>query len=123
VSNFGGNKKNAQLLIGTSGKVLLRHMLAERSSLMPSEMAERLQLYAFSSKPSRDVLSSSSTSPSPELESLCAEAISALPEEVEAMRKGSKNVVNKLVGRVMRSSRGRADASAIKVLLEKMIIG
>jgi aspartyl-tRNA(Asn)/glutamyl-tRNA(Gln) amidotransferase subunit B len=68
----------------------------------------------------------SSTS-SYELEQLCKEAIDALPEEAEVVRKcqgnGSKsNVINKIVGRVMKSSRGRADARAVRVLLEKMIL-
>jgi aspartyl-tRNA(Asn)/glutamyl-tRNA(Gln) amidotransferase subunit B len=97
-------------LIGTSGKALLRHMLSQRNSSMPSDVAEQLQLY-------------SSAAPDSELESLCAEAMDALPDEVRAMRRGSTNVVNKLVGRVMKSSRGRADATAVRAMLEKMILG
>ena len=83
---------------------------------MPSEIAKQLQLYSLSGDPA-------STPSSSQLEALCAEAISALPEEVKAMRRGSKNVVNKLVGRVMKSSRGRADATVVRTMLEKMILG
>jgi aspartyl-tRNA(Asn)/glutamyl-tRNA(Gln) amidotransferase subunit B len=106
-------------MIGTSGKALLRHMLGHRTSFMPSKIAEELQLCAL---PSASQESPSTILPPPELESLCAEAISALPEEVEAMRRGRRNVVNKLVGKVMKDSRGRADAIAVKQLLEKMIL-
>ena len=90
-------------------------MLAQRDSSMPSEIAKQLQLYSLSGP--------ASAPSSSQLEALCAEAISALPEEVKAMRKGSKNVVNKLVGRVMKSSRGRADATVVRTMLEKMILG
>jgi aspartyl-tRNA(Asn)/glutamyl-tRNA(Gln) amidotransferase subunit B len=107
-------------MIGTSGKALLRHMLGHRTSFMPSKVAEELQLCALPSIASQE--SPSTVSPPPELESLCAEAILALPEEVEAMRRGRRNVVNKLVGKVMKDSRGRADAIAVKQLLEKMIL-
>ena len=111
---------NSCTTLGTSAKALLRQMLTDRSISMPSKIAEQLQLLALSSTPSHGT---SELSPSPALESLCAEAISAMPEEVGAIRRGRKNVVNKLVGRVMRSSRGRADATAVKELLEKMILG
>lgn len=78
---------------------------------MPSEIAEQLQLFA---------LSSSAASPTDELETLCLEAIAALPEEAVAMRKGNRNVMNKLVGWVMKSSKGRADAKAVKEVLERI---
>jgi aspartyl-tRNA(Asn)/glutamyl-tRNA(Gln) amidotransferase subunit B len=58
-----------------------------------------------------------------ELNTLCQAAITALPNEVAAVRAGNKNVVNKIVGRVMRESRGRADAKGVKALVEELILG
>jgi aspartyl-tRNA(Asn)/glutamyl-tRNA(Gln) amidotransferase subunit B len=85
---------------------------------MPSEVAERLQLFAFSS--SKSSTSSFAVSLMTELETLCLEAISTLPEEAIAMYKGNKNVVNRLVGWVMKKSRGWADAMVAKEVLERM---
>jgi aspartyl-tRNA(Asn)/glutamyl-tRNA(Gln) amidotransferase subunit B len=63
----------------------------------------------------------SSSSPPSELYCLCESAISDLPSEVAALRAGNKNVLNKIVGHVMRKSRGRADAVAVKALVEKIV--
>jgi aspartyl-tRNA(Asn)/glutamyl-tRNA(Gln) amidotransferase subunit B len=105
---------------GTSGKFLLRHMLSNPSSRRPQEIATELQLVALSSTPS---LATSSASPTSELRTLCECAIADLPSEVAALRAGNKNVLNKIVGHVMRKSRGRADAVAVKALVEKMVKG
>jgi len=108
---------------GTSGKLLLRHMLATPSSASPTQIAHQLQLIALSSpSPSPSVSASQNGSPD-ELHTLCIEAISALPDEAAAVRKGNKNVVHKIVGRVMKNSRGRADAQRVRILLEKLIMG
>jgi aspartyl-tRNA(Asn)/glutamyl-tRNA(Gln) amidotransferase subunit B len=101
--------------LGTSGKTILRHIITHRSTALPSELARELSLLAMPSTSSS------------ELEQLCQEAITALPEEAEVVRKskgkGSKsNVINKLVGMVMKKSRGRADARAVRELLERMIL-
>jgi len=47
--------------------------------------------------------------------------MAALPDEVAAVRNGHKGVLNKIVGRVMRESRGRADARSVRDLVEKLI--
>jgi aspartyl-tRNA(Asn)/glutamyl-tRNA(Gln) amidotransferase subunit B len=119
-------------------------MLANPSQIPTKQVAERLQLTAFSSasstRPSSRPLPliltstpSSSTTPEPVslppspasqddmLYSLCRDAIIALPDEVEAVRKGHRNVLNKIVGRVMKESRGRADARTVRVLLEELV--
>lgn len=106
---------------GTSGKFLLRHMLSNPSSRRPQEIATELQLVALSSTPS--LASTSSSSPTSELHALCEHAIADLPSEVAAIRAGNMNVLNKIVGHVMRKSRGRADAVAAKALVEKMVKG
>ncbi|KAF8231413.1 glutamyl-tRNA amidotransferase [Tricholoma matsutake] len=134
------------IITGTSGKFLLRNMLTSPSPTSTKQIAARLQLTAFSlafspvpSSPPPPTAStsgtispsvstptsSSSTAVSSEtvLHSLCLDAMAALPDEVAAVKKGHKNVLNKIVGLVMRESRGRADARSARSLLEKLIDG
>jgi aspartyl-tRNA(Asn)/glutamyl-tRNA(Gln) amidotransferase subunit B len=108
--------------VGTSGKIILRHMLDNRSSAMPSQIARDMQFIAFTSA------SSPSFSPSPpfasgpsELEKLCADAIASMPDEAAAARKGNKNVINKVIGSVMQRSRGRADARSARDILARLL--
>ncbi|KZT05563.1 Glutamyl-tRNA amidotransferase B subunit [Laetiporus sulphureus 93-53] len=95
-------------MTGTSGKTLLRHMLDTRSSGEPSKLAEQLSLLA---------VREDNTS----LEKWCTDAIAAMPQEAEAFRKGNMNVVNRMVGRVMKASRGTADARAVRDMLVKLL--
>ena len=55
------------------------------------------------------------------LEDLCHQAIKALPAEAAAIKKGNLNVLNKLVGMVMKSSRGTANATAAKATLQQIL--
>ncbi|KAH9999976.1 glutamyl-tRNA amidotransferase [Russula vinacea] len=80
---------------GSSGKLLLRHMLDHPSSEAPSGLAERLGLLANRGDDF--------------LERLCTQAIAEMPEEADAMRRGLPNVINKLLGRVMKSSKDTFD--------------
>lgn len=56
------------------------------------------------------------------LKAWCEEAITSLPEEAEVVRKGNHRVLNKLVGKVMKASRGRADAVAIRTMLLELLV-
>ena len=76
---------------------------------MPSELASKLELLA------------PSASGGNALEAWCTQAIVAMPREAEAIRKGNLNVLNKLLGHVMRSSRGTADAQAAKATLQDLL--
>ncbi|KAG5648738.1 hypothetical protein DXG03_000085 [Asterophora parasitica] len=115
-------------ITGTSGKILLRHMIAHPSKTPTKQIATELQLTAFA-PPSHPASAddpaglSIATSPSSGLQTLCADAIAALPAEADAVRNGNKNVLNKIVGRVMKDSRGRADAQAARARLEELILG
>ncbi|KAJ7288497.1 glutamyl-tRNA amidotransferase [Mycena rebaudengoi] len=92
-------------ITGTSGKLLLRHMLADPTAAKtPTEMAHSLSL----------ISSPSSSTDDADLARLCAAAIAALPSEAAAFRSGHKNVLNKMLGWVMKESRGRAGAKAVK---------
>lgn len=75
---------------------------------MPVEIAQELSLIALSE--GEDLL-----------EKMCSEAVIALPAEADAVRRGNLQVLNKLVGWVMKSSRGRADAQAVRANLKKTL--
>ncbi|KAJ8593154.1 Glutamyl-tRNA amidotransferase B subunit [Rhizopogon salebrosus TDB-379] len=96
-------------ITGTSGKSLLKYIIANRSSAAPSVLAQELSLEAVSGDDNGAI------------QSWCAEAIEALPEEANAVRRGNPRVLNKLVGKVMQLSRGRADAQNARVVLETML--
>ncbi|KAI0960164.1 hypothetical protein AcW1_004761 [Taiwanofungus camphoratus] len=96
------------LITGTSGKMLLRHMLDHPSKKMPSKLAEELSLLAV-----REDEAS--------LEKWCTEAIIALPNEAEVVRGGNVKVINKIMGHVMKSSRGAAHAPTVRAMLLKML--
>jgi len=95
------------IVTGPSGKLLLRHMLDHPSSEAASGLAERLGLLANRG----DGV----------LERLCTQAIAEMPEEADAMRRGFPNVINKLLGRVMKSSKGTADPDSIRRMLQKLL--
>ena len=55
------------------------------------------------------------------LERLCVQAIADMPEEADAVRRGVPNVINKLLGRVMKSSKGTTDPQSVRRMLEKLL--
>lgn len=116
------SRQVSYLLLGTSAKFLLRHMLTHPSTFSPTQIAIQQQFITPSA--SLDNWSDNSgTTPPSELQNLCQEAIAALPQQVEAFRSGqSQGVVNKIVGYVMRKSKGRTDAMAVRKALERMIL-
>jgi aspartyl-tRNA(Asn)/glutamyl-tRNA(Gln) amidotransferase subunit B len=91
-------------------------MLTHRSQVLPSQLAKDLSLMALSSP--------TSISPKSELELLCDEAINDMPNEVAVVQKQGEGaqVINKIIGKVMKSSRGRADAKAVREVLKKKIL-
>lgn len=113
--------KIVHIHLGTSGKYLLRHMLDNPSTSSPKDIAVKLQLVALTFN-GPETTSSSSLAAISELETLCRTAIADLPSEVEAFRSGNKNVLNKILGHVMKKSRGRADAKAVRHMVEKLVL-
>lgn len=55
------------------------------------------------------------------LEKWCRNAIAALPGEAAVVRKGNVKVVNKIVGHVMKASRGTTNAQEVRETLLKML--
>lgn len=83
-------------------------MLDTPSSKTPEELAKEYSLIALDK-------GDSST------EVWCREVVGSNPEVADAIRAGNVNVVNKLVGRVMKKSRGTADALSVRKLLLEII--
>jgi aspartyl-tRNA(Asn)/glutamyl-tRNA(Gln) amidotransferase subunit B len=94
--------------IGSSGKLILRLMLDEPSSKTPEALAKEHSLIALERGDSS-------------MEVWCREVAESNPEVADAIRAGNVNVVNKLVGRVMKKSRGTADALSVRKLLLEII--
>lgn len=55
------------------------------------------------------------------LEKWCCDAIAALPDVAEVVRGGNVKVVNKLMGHVMKASRGTAKAQDVRAMLLKLL--
>ena len=94
--------------IVSSAKLLLKHLVETRSTESPNDVAKTLGLIAL---PVDDV----------SLSQLCQSAIQSLPEEASAIRAGNLRVLNKLVGFVMKSSKGRANAAVVQETLKKIL--
>lgn len=107
---FASHTSSADSLIGvgTSGKTILRHILTTRTPELPSKIAEDLKLLAASDDGAS-------------LEKWCREAIAALPEEADVVRRGNFKVVNKIMGHVMKASRGTAKAQDVRAMLLKLL--
>ena len=65
---------------------------------------------------------SSSADAAGSLKQLCEDAIAASPQEAEAVRKGKEKVIMRLVGHIMKESRGRADAKAARDMLKELLL-
>ncbi|CAE6493091.1 unnamed protein product, partial [Rhizoctonia solani] len=87
-------------ITGTSGKLLMRHLIETRSQFPLLQIIDDLGLRAASS--------------ASELAALCRTAISMLPKESELVAQGNDKVLMKVVGQVMRLSKGTADAQAAR---------
>ncbi|TFL05988.1 Glutamyl-tRNA amidotransferase B subunit [Pterulicium gracile] len=100
------------LVTRTSAKLIIQQLLSETEGRKsPRAFAEELQLLALPSTAEDDG----------ELTALCRDAIQSLPGEVAAVRKGNTNVLNKIVGKVMKESRGRVDAKKARLCLEELL--
>lgn len=78
---------------------------------MPEKIAAEMSLMALTG-----------TSSSDSLRKLCEEVIAALPVEADVVRSGNEKVIMKLVGRIMKESRGRADAKAATDLFKEILL-
>lgn len=100
-------------LTGTSAKALLRTFLFSPTSTEPSLDS---------------LIASNATTPAPAdgsadeaLNALCADVIETLPVEAAKVRAGQEKVLMRMVGEVMKRSKGRADAKKVGERLKEML--
>lgn len=86
-------------------------MLTNPTSHTPFQLAEEMKLTALSS-------TSDLSSPQSELRLLCEAAVKALPQEVAALQAGNENAINRIIGYVVKQSRGRADPRVVTNLVK-----
>lgn len=55
------------------------------------------------------------------LRGICKEVVEALPDAVEAVRSGNKKVMQRLIGEVMKRSKGRANAKIASQVLDDLV--
>ncbi|KAJ4467903.1 Glutamyl-tRNA amidotransferase B subunit [Lentinula edodes] len=98
-----------------SAKLLLKHMLVSPSDIPVRRLAEKM-----------DVLSSvdehsNSSSNHDSLRDVCIRAIDALPSEIAAIQAGNENVMNKVIGWIMRQTKGKVDVNRAKDILKQLL--
>jgi len=93
-------------ITGTAAKEILRHIVRTES---------REDIPTIKRSMGLDAVDES------DLYFFCETAVQELPEEAELVRQGNLKVLMKLVGKVMKLSRGRADAQLVRTYLEKVL--
>lgn len=98
-----------------SAKLLLKHMLVSPSDTPVRQLAQKM-----------DVLSSvdehsNSSSNDDSLRDVCIRAIDALPSEIAAIQAGNENVMNKVIGWIMRQTKGKVDVNRAKDILKQLL--
>ena len=84
----------------------MRHLLDTSSNKSARQLAQELSLVALQDD---------------SLETLCREVVARSPSEVKAIQEGNTKVINKLVGQVMKSSRGTANAQSVLAILKDLL--
>lgn len=97
------------ILTGSSAKNLLKHILEQDNTSGQLDIGSIAKDLGFLAQGGN------------ELEELCKAVIQKLPKEVESIRRGKVNVVMRLVGQVMKDSKGTADARKAKDILLSLI--
>ena len=88
-------------------------MVEHQSTECPEAEARELGLLALTSDGTSDDL----------LRGLCEDAIASLPNEADVVRRGNERVLNKLVGFVMKKSKGTVDAQTTRECLRELLLG
>ena len=118
------NKLNfSQLKIDTKHLIELFSMIEknEITETVGQDIMNQLILNAFSPKEYVKKHNLGKISDTSALETACKEIISKYPNVVNDYKSGKSESLNFLVGQVMRSMKGKADAKLLKEMFEKMI--
>lgn len=93
-------------LTGTNAKVVLKHLIDNPSS---------------TAKPLAEILAelNMTTTDAVDLRALCEDSLNKMPDVAESLKKGQMKAMGRIIGDVMRKSKGAADAKkASKMIME-----
>ncbi|KIK67396.1 hypothetical protein GYMLUDRAFT_37509 [Collybiopsis luxurians FD-317 M1] len=107
----------AKQMTRPSAKLLLKQMLLSTPDKSVKQLATEMDLLTATSS-DRKSISANNDDP---LREVCIRAVDALPSEVAAIRNGNKNVINKVVGWIMRETKGKVDANQAKAILNQLL--
>ncbi|CAG7848888.1 Glutamyl-tRNA(Gln) amidotransferase subunit B, mitochondrial {ECO:0000255/HAMAP-Rule:MF_03147} Short=Glu-AdT subunit B {ECO:0000255/HAMAP-Rule:MF_03147}; {ECO:0000255/HAMAP-Rule:MF_03147}; Flags: Precursor [Serendipita indica DSM 11827] len=108
----------ASQITNTAGKTLLRHILDAATPLASDSSTDSTHTPpSLSIQSLIDQLGLAKSRSDTDLEEWCQRAIDELPDKAERVREGKLNVINALVGRVMKISKGAADAVSARAVL------
>ncbi|WVQ95200.1 aspartyl/glutamyl-tRNA(Asn/Gln) amidotransferase, B subunit [Kwoniella sp. CBS 9459] len=135
-------------MTGTTGKAVLKHILSTSAAAtaaststvasssnghLPKQTQTQKQIQTLetildglglSTGPSSSSSSSNSdasSDPGAELQSFCSQAITNQPKAVDDYKQGNEKVIMRLVGEVMKISKGSADAKKARAVLEELL--
>ncbi|KAF5393281.1 hypothetical protein D9757_000604 [Collybiopsis confluens] len=106
----------AKRMTRPSAKLLLKQMLSRPSNAPVNHLAAEMDLLD-TDPPHHKTMSANDDL----VRDICLRAIDALPSEIAAIRGGNQNVMNKVVGWIMRETRGKVDPNSAKTILNQLL--
>ncbi|KAJ3724517.1 Glutamyl-tRNA amidotransferase B subunit [Lentinula raphanica] len=100
----------------SSAKLLLQQMLTAPSDVPVKLLAKQMDLLS-------PVAEQATISPTSDdtLRDICIRCIDALPAEIAALRAGNEKVMNRVIGWIMRHTKGKADINRAKEILKELL--
>ncbi|WVW85339.1 aspartyl/glutamyl-tRNA(Asn/Gln) amidotransferase, B subunit [Kwoniella bestiolae CBS 10118] len=105
-------------ITGTTGKAIIKHLISTSSSTSNEEVKLEEVLSTLGIEINDET---SSGGGGIEMQKLCEQAMANQPKSVVDYRKGNEKVLMRLVGEVMKLSKGRADARKVKEVLVELL--
>ncbi|KAJ3748756.1 Glutamyl-tRNA amidotransferase B subunit [Lentinula detonsa] len=99
-----------------SAKLLLKQMLVSPSDLAVKQLAENMDLLSLADEHSKRLSGDDDS-----LRDVCKRSIEALPAEIAAIRAGKEKAINKVIGWIMRQTKGKADVDRAKDILKELL--
>ena len=99
-------------ITGPTGKAVIRHLVH-----LPDPPSPTTNLASLLAELNLDTAAASSE----DLRELCEKAITACPESVEAIRKGKQSAVGRIIGEVMKLSKGTANPKEAGKIVHELL--
>ncbi|WWC90442.1 aspartyl/glutamyl-tRNA(Asn/Gln) amidotransferase, B subunit [Kwoniella dendrophila CBS 6074] len=113
-------------ITGTTGKSIIKHILSTTTSSSTKNNQEEMQIEDILSMLGIEITegkhsSSSSSEDDTIIKELCEKAIRNQPKSVSDYKKGNEKVIMRLIGEVMKLSKGTANATKVKEELIELL--